>query len=420
MTKAAGLRNNQSGNIAILTGLMIFVIFVLGGAGVDMVRFATIRAELQSATDSAVLAASSLSNQQSPTAVATEYFNTNFKPERFSLDPSAVSFTPVLLINSGSSRQVRATANVEMPTLFIKFLNQLSSNDFSTFSIEVAASAGERFNEIEVAMVLDVSTSMNGPRIDNLRAAGQAFVDQLFTSSEDGQLSISIIPFSDNVNLEPIVTDYVSLADAAVPITRPCIFYENDDYDGGPIIGDRELVDQSNPGGLATTTRDRCTDTPVFLNSDNDSELKNVIDGFTAFGRTDAHIGLAWGLRALSPDYQGDLGGDFNDRPSAYSPDTTKALVMMSDGNINPIPNPDGSVPNAQSEAQFFAMCEEARNNDILVYTVGFQIAPGSQADILLRDCASNLSQYFLVETLDLQSAFSGIAASINRLSISE
>lgn len=420
MTKTAGLRKNQSGNIAILTGILIFVIFVLGGAGVDMIRFATIRAELQSATDSAVLAASSLSNERSPTVVATEYFNTNFKPERFSLDPSSVSFTPVVLINSQSSRQVRATANVEMPTFFIRFLNQISNDDYSTFSIDVASSAGESFNEIEVALVLDVSISMDGPRIDNLRTAGQAFIDQIFASTEDEQLSVSIIPFSANVNLEPVVTDYISLADAAGPIHRPCIFYELADYDDGPIFGDRELVDQSNPGGFPPEGRDRCVESPVLFNSDNANDLKNAINNFTAGGRTDAHIGLSWGIRALSPDYQGDLGGDFSDRPSAYNAGTTKAIVIMSDGNINPLPDEDGTEPTAQATAQFQAMCEEARNNGILVYSVGFQIAPGSAADILLRDCASNLSQYFFVETLDLQAAFFGIAASISRLSISE
>ena len=52
--------------------------------------------------------------------------------------------------------------------------------------------------------------------------------------------------------------------------------------------------------------------------------------------------------------------------------------------------------------------------------TIGFQITDGSAADLLLEDCASSLSQYYFVETIDLEAAFQGIAASISKLRVTQ
>ncbi|MEL6112426.1 MAG: pilus assembly protein TadG-related protein, partial [Pseudomonadota bacterium] len=114
------LRNTR-GNVAMMTGLMVIIIFVIGGGAVDFIRMTTARAEMQAAVDSAVLAAASLTNNRPPKTVANDYFDKNFDGSRFDLEN--VSFTPVVEQNRTFLREVRATATADMPTYFIGLLD---------------------------------------------------------------------------------------------------------------------------------------------------------------------------------------------------------------------------------------------------------------------------------------------------------
>ena len=69
------------------------------------------------------------------------------------------------------------------------------------------SAAEERFTQVEVSLVLDISSSMgNFNRIDNLRTAGQDFIDTLFEGAEPGQVSVSLIPYAGQVNAGPAVS----------------------------------------------------------------------------------------------------------------------------------------------------------------------------------------------------------------------
>ncbi|MEO1426728.1 MAG: pilus assembly protein TadG-related protein, partial [Pseudomonadota bacterium] len=115
---------NKCGNVAMMTGLMVIVIFVVGGGAVDFIRMTTARAEMQAAVDSAVLAAASLTNDRPPIAVANDYFEKNFDGSRFDLEN--VSFNPVIEQNKAFLKEVRATATADMPTYFIGLLDILT------------------------------------------------------------------------------------------------------------------------------------------------------------------------------------------------------------------------------------------------------------------------------------------------------
>jgi len=407
---------DKSGNVAIIVAAFAIILFAVAGGAVDFIRFTTIRGEMQSAIDSSVLAAASLSNNGDEETIVNEYFNNNFEKERFSLNTVSVSTTVVS--DSTFLKTVEASASTQMPTFFLGVLNIISGgSSFSTLDINVDSRATDRSQNIEIALVLDVSISMEGARIDNLRSAAISFVNQILDDADPGQTSISIIPFASNVNVAPIVNDFIDTTVTTLPVGRPCLLYEDIDFNEELITTNRDLVAQIRP---ITSSRDACTSSEVIFNTDNRGNLTSAINALNAQGRTDAHIGLMWGVKALSPNFQGMLLGDFSNRPNLYRRRTLKALVVMSDGNMNPIPNADGSSSLATANSQFTDLCNEARSNNIFVYTIGFQIATGSPADQLLSDCASNLSQYFQVETLDIATAFEGIAASILGVRITE
>ncbi|MFY0660670.1 MAG: Tad domain-containing protein [Shimia sp.] len=60
------------------------------------------------------------------------------------------------------------------------------------------------------------------------------------------------------------------------------------------------------------------------------------------------------------------------------------------------------------------SVCEAAKDNGIIVYTIGFE-APNA-ARVVLQDCASSDSHYFDVQGLEIRDAFAAIATSIRQL----
>ncbi len=404
--------SRQDGNVAILTALTILIMFVLAGGAVDIIRMTTLRAELQEATDSAVLAAASLANAREPETVARDYFDNNFDETRYGL--ATVDFNPVATANSLERKAVRATARAEMPTVFLGILDIINGTPgrFGKLAIEVSSEATESEQFLEVALVVDISGSMSGPKIATLRSASETFIDRIFDDSEAGQTSFSLIPFSANVNIDPLFADFADTSALTVPVAKPCLLYEDEDFDRFD-IPERSAVDQAGTGEI-----DQCAPTAAIFNTDNRIDLVNTANSLSAGGRTDGHIGLMWGLKALSPDLRGRLGGTYPDRPLALNDKTVKVLVVMSDGDLNPADVPDAVTAFNNATATFEEMCDDARNDDILVFTIGFQIAPGSAADSLLSACATSVSQYYFVETADLNAAFNSIAISIQKLRI--
>lgn len=60
------------------------------------------------------------------------------------------------------------------------------------------------------------------------------------------------------------------------------------------------------------------------------------------------------------------------------------------------------------------SMCDAAKAQDVKIYSIAFEAPTAGQT--LLRDCASSDANYYNVAGLDIESAFSGIVNSINKL----
>ena len=228
--------SQDRGSIAIISAFLVVILLVVAGSAVDFIRYTTIRAEIQSSADSAVLAAASLSNRENPIDVAHDYFNTNFDESRFDIPP--VDFVPVVVEDTDTSRIIRATASVEMPTLFLGLVDLLrnASGGLAALDIVVNTTAQESLRNLEMSLVLDLSNSMKGGgRIGALRTAAVEFVENIFATGEPSLTSVNIIPFSSNVNIEPILDDHVDLSGVPTPVARPCILYEAGDFTSGRI-----------------------------------------------------------------------------------------------------------------------------------------------------------------------------------------
>ncbi len=414
--------SDQRGNILLLTTLLAIPMFVLAGGAVDLMRIAGAKSEVLGAIDSGVLAATSLTNNRDPETVIREYLDTNV--DSTIINPASINLT-VSSTKSINSSVIDVTANFNINTLFVNLIG------FHTVPVSVSSSGTESVPNVEVSLVLDVSGSMKGAKLTAMKDAAAAFINEIMIEGSEDRISVSVIPYSSNVNLGQTFASYLDVEeilcedegsscdisdfsqdeiDEAIADWNGCFDYDAADYSSSvlPISG-QSATDRN---------RDcRPSVSPIFVSGDKDAILGQILT-YSARGRTAMHVATMWGYKALSPNWQGQINAspEFSDRPRAFSDDETrKFLVVMTDGKINPI-NADNSGSEVIAGERFTSVCQQARDNDVSVWAIGFQITADSDADILLSQCPSNASQYFLIEDLDIASAFEVIAATINDL----
>ena len=190
--------------------------------------------------------------------------------------------------------------------------------------------------------------------------------------------------------------------------------------------------------------------------SNNPTRLKTRISNFLAYAGTGTNIGVKWGATLLDPDAQeissllinsGEVEPEFTNLPSEYSDESRlKVMILMTDGETTLQRGPRAQYYNEESEIEFFAenhvprgrrnaefetttsvanaslelraICELAKAQGVIVYTIGFDISAGSTADDDMRACATSEGHYFDVDGDQLIVAFDAIAANIQQLKL--
>lgn len=76
------------------------------------------------------------------------------------------------------------------------------------------------------------------------------------------------------------------------------------------------------------------------------------------------------------------------------------------------------SVGSSTKNTRTSNICTAAKNNNIIVYTIGFE-AP-TAGKVVIEDCASSDSHYFDVDGLEIADAFASIASSIRKLRLTQ
>lgn len=184
----------------IVFGVYVFLIILMfAGIGIDLMRYERDRAELQYTLDRAVLAAADLDQDLDPKSVVEDYFD----------KAGLGSFLGDVTVSEGLGyRVVSAEASSDMDTQFMHMTG------VDTLSIPAASTAEERIGGVEISLVLDVSGSMSSnSRLTNLKIAAKDFIDQMVDNTEDGKLSISIIPYATQVSLPDTMMEQFNVSD---------------------------------------------------------------------------------------------------------------------------------------------------------------------------------------------------------------
>lgn len=331
--------------VAFSVYFMLMILFV-GAVGVDVMRYESQRSRLQHVLDQAVLAAADLDQRSPPADVVADYF------AKSGLGNAELLTT---VVNEGLNfREVSATAREVVPTQISHMLgiNQMVA--------PAASTAEERVDSVEISMVLDVSGSMGGSRMNNLRPAARDFVDTVLALSEAEDVSISIVPYATQVAAGQALLNQFRTHDSHG--YSSCLNFDSNDFDSttmqpfGPGSQSYEQtahfdkftysVDPSSHG-----LRDTQGALPVCPNrpaseilplSNNVTALHGQINALQAGGNTSADLGIKWGAALLDPSLQpvvnnliasNTIDNAFSGRPLDYTnPNSIKVLVVMTDG----------------------------------------------------------------------------------------
>lgn len=184
------------------------------------------------------------------------------------------------------------------------------------------------------------------------------------------------------------------------------------------------------------STSNACPSASVTPLTTDRATLNSRISSFTAAGSTAGQIGLAWGWYMISPNW----GSIFpaSSRGASYSaPETLKIVVLMTDGAFNTgycngVISADSSngagnaserincsATNGNPFDQAERLCDEMKDEGIIIYTVGFGIGNDQDVVDLMQQCATSSSHAYISSNgAELISAFNAIAASISQLRI--
>ena len=348
-------RKDEGGGMLVLMLVVFFGITIFGGLAVDLANHERTRTTFQTHLDNAVLAAASLSQDLDPEEVVRSYLTSaGLDPSEVVIDSSEEKIGGILV-----GRTVEASLPAGLNTYFFRFF------DIDSLGMTISSEATERVEDIEISLVLDVSGSMgwetsDGSRqvkLDLLKNAASDFVETILSDSEEGRVSISLVPYATQVNAgEALLSQYSTTQEHDY---SHCIEFDGNDFANLSIEPNEQiqraghfmmggLREQDYPYPYTGPGQWVCRHDagfPITPLSGSVSQLQAQIRALTDEGSTSIDVGAKWGLALLDPSAQSPIAGLisagqvdplFQGRPHPYDADNSmKVLVLMTDGANN-------------------------------------------------------------------------------------
>lgn len=197
---ARRLLRDRRGAVAPLVGLAILSILLAAGVAVDTARGYLIRSKLTSAIDAAALAGGRDIFDPDIRDEIRMYFEANF-PEGY-LGATVTDFD----VTVGPNREtVSVSAEVDLPTTIMGLAG------FDTIEVAVSNRARRHVRGLELSLVLDVTGSMWGAKLDAMKEAAQLLTDILYGDEESiPNFWVSLVPYTATVNVGPEHEDWLT------------------------------------------------------------------------------------------------------------------------------------------------------------------------------------------------------------------
>ncbi len=390
VTKIGLFRRDEDGSLIIFSLFIFVMILFVAGMAVDLMRFETDRTALQNSLDGASLAATNLDQERDPVDLVKDIM------EKRGYDRDLVNVVPVESYSGDiaspdpgtlMSRRVTASYDLTVNTFFMPLLG------IDTLGTNTAGEAFERVQNVEVSLVLDISGSMSGTKLSDLKESAKKFFREVINEeAEEGAVSVSLIPYNHTVVVPDIIFDQLT-TNAAVPVLSPaaytgaleftplnhprsrCVRWRDSEMTvnasqlrsdvtvGGVTKKNYELLravttsqvldmmayydpgnksagDGGTYGWPAHESNRRCdpTRSPILPYQTTLQPLEDHVDAFYAAGNTAIDHGMKWGVALLDPAFRTvvddlidnhDFPEKLRDRPYDYDSANSLKVVVL-------------------------------------------------------------------------------------------
>ena len=397
------------------------------GVATDLAQAYNVKNRLSNALDKAALAGGSTAGtEEEVEQQILNFFEANYPEEGLG---TAITVTATMQNNVIN---VRATARVD--TSFMRIFN------YDYLDVHAESEVVRELGGVEVVLVLDVTGSMSGSKIQALKNAvcnndtsascrEKSFVQIMFERIQDPEyLKIGIVPFSNTVNVgryglgqfpdgtyysEPFVDrpeddDYINPPENIMYSSTGsgnnwmgCILertYPADTTDASspnwgmyrrPQVCSRYRSNGTCREYSNNNPNSGCQSSQIVPMTNVEATIRTSIYSLVASGNTYGNVGMAWGYRVISPGSPYTEGVAFDDN------EWTKTVVFMGDGdNVSGgySAYANNSPSAAQLDTRFLETCANMKADGITIYTISFDGGSGISQDTkdMFEQCASS------------------------------
>lgn len=459
------LRRSTNGGVTVVFGVMAIALFAMIGLAVDLGRWVNARDHTVAAIDSAVLAAGRAlqtgSTAKEAKAIAARYY-TNAIASRISTRNDSITFE---VVDKDLAVTATGTAMLKTPFMSLLGISELpllrvagSDSDPSGKGrdMPMARIAMDDDKHVETILMLDVSGSMQGQKLVDMKLAAKDLVNIVVWDNQSKSTSrVGLVPFSADVRPPADIMNKV--AGPAQPFVRSTV-YRGRAYnyyfaptncvgerggnkafgDSDPATGNKNYLTRvHNQVGSSWQSTANCSiheDAEVLPLSAEKSDILSRIDKLVAQGGTAGHVGTAWAYYLLSPSWA-SVVKDGQKANSFGRKDTRKVAVLMSDGEYNYTYDADqgpssgalgsgssgtGSLNKKSSPAQAKLLCDSMKADGIEIFSVGFDLGGNQTAISTMNYCASSPDMFYNADDGEaLKNAYRDIALRISKLYLS-
>ena len=428
------------GGVAPMFALAVIPIFGLVGASIDYSRANSARAGLQAALDATSLAMAKLAPTLTEAQLKSQteaYFKALFNHPEVTLTGVTPNYT-----TSGGSK-LTISASVTMNTAFMTVIGYPSLNIGSTSTVKWG------MNRLRVALALDNTGSMQDDnKIGALKTATKSLLSQLkAAATTNGDVYVSIIPFSRNVNAKDIGTHTSNWIRWTKTGTETDSWDDNngDCSNSGWGWGWGGWTKYSCTGNGGTwTTNNHNTWNGCIMDRDQNYDVTNTapstgtpatlfpaqqysscpvemmglsydwtalnakVDAMYAAGNTNQGIGLAWAWQSLTASPFTIPAKDSNYQYSDI-------IILMSDGlnTQNRWTTDQQTIDDRQA-----TMCANVKAAGITLYTIHVN-TDNDPTSTVLKNCASGTDKFYTVTSSgQISTVFTQIGTNLSKLRI--
>jgi hypothetical protein len=398
--------------VVLIFALALFLLISCVGGALDFARWHHARTQMQSAMDAAVLAggrAMQTTNDETAAVNAANQYYANMKYEGMARGSAVFSMQ-----EAGTVLRGILDGATSAP-----FLGVIGIPELPVYvrAEAVLASGANSGTNVEVSLMLDITGSMAGQKIADMKTAAKDLIDIVVWDDQSSYTSkIAIAPFAPRVNVGSYISSVTGLptskrfsGSTRYPIvcvterTGTAEFTDAAPTSSGNHVraynANTDTTDPRNYSSDGSCTDPSASEQIVPLTGDK-TMLKGRVDGLSATGSTAGALGTAWAWYLISPNW-GSIWPS-SSRPAPYSdltrlgsdgqPVLKKYAVLMTDGIYNTYggANKGDTSPDAVTiSSKAVQLCQNMKAAGITVFTVGFDLGGSQLAINTLRDCAS-------------------------------